>query len=119
MPPQEVPPVMPRGWVIKENLTRLALRTGSLGLQTASPTATRSVATEATNFTTDMGSLQQWRSIQAAYRIEFQRLTASVRQIAQTGGQDGQKTTERLSARALQGLRDRVKSITMDMDTLN
>ena len=102
--------VLPRGSAVraKENLTRPApLRTRSVGLQTASPAETRSVATQTANFTTDMGSLQPWRSIQAACRIELQ------------GPQHRIGTTARLSTSTLQGLHDRIKSITLDMDSLN
>ena len=77
-PPPEARPVLPRGSMIKENLTRLAaIETRSQGLQTASPTATRSVTTQTTCFTMDMGSLQQTRPIQRAYRMELQKARAS------------------------------------------
>ena len=100
VPPQEVRPVMTRGSVIKVNFTRLAaLGTRSLGLQTASLTATRSVATQTAIFTTNMGSLHH----SEADRIELQRLQHHISQtIAQTGGQD-QKTTELQYTTALQG----------------
>ena len=49
-------PVVPRGSMIQENVTRLAsIETRSLGLQTMSPTVTRSVKTQSTSFTTDKG----------------------------------------------------------------
>ena len=57
-----------------------------LGLQTAFPAETRSVGTHTSIFTTNMGTLQQWRSIQGALRVELHRLQHRVNFInAQVG----------------------------------
>ena len=98
MLPPAARPVLPRGSMVKENLTRLAtIETRSLGLQTASPTATRSVTTHTTSFTMHKGSLQQWRYIQGACRIELHRLQHRVSQIITQTRDPKQKAPERFS----------------------
>ena len=99
VPPSEVRFVLPRGSMIKENLTRVAaLGPSPQGPQTATPTTTR----QKHHFSMDLGSLQQWRSIQEACRIELQTLQAP--------HQSDYRTYL---------LHDRIKSFTLDMDAFN
>ena len=75
---------------MKDNSTRLAeLGTRSLGLQRAFPAEIRSMRTQTSICTTDMGTLQQWRSIQGAYWVELHRLQHRINFIiAQIGFQE-------------------------------
>ena len=75
--------VLPRGSVIQQNMTKLAIATRSTAAQTVNPgtdgrsllhwqtAATRSTATQTPNSVTDGRSLQQWRSIQGNMGSSF------------------------------------------------
>ena len=80
--PQEVRPVLRKGLVLRvqENSTRLA-ELGSFGLQTSLHAETRSVGSQTSIFSTHLGTMQQWRSIQGAYRVGLQRLQHPSRQL--------------------------------------
>ena len=64
-----------------------------------------------------MGSLQQWRSVQGAYRVELQRFPHRVRLRRLADKSRGQRNV--CPPVPLQGLRDRITSITLDMHTLD
>ena len=87
--------------------------------QTAFPAEIRSVGTQTSIFTTDMGTSQQWRSTQGAHGVELQRLQHRTNLIITQIGKLEQGATESLSTGALHGSQDRIKSITLDIDTLD
>ena len=92
--------------LVKENSTHLAeLGTRSLGSQTSI-------------HTTDIGTLQQWRSTHGAYRVELQRLQHRIDLLTGHVGKDEPGTPERQSTDDLQSLQARIRSITCDMDAL-
>ena len=80
---------------------------------------TRSTATETTNSSmTDGSSLQQWRSTQGTYFLEFRGFsTVSSRSLEQTRD-PGRKLLARSPAAALDQSRDRIRSISLDMNAL-
>ena len=118
-PTPETRSVLLRGSVIQQNMTGLAsIETRSRGLQTAALPTTRSADTQTTDFTTHKGSLQRWRSIEGKYWLELQRCQHRVKQIiVQTRDPNG-KLPDRAPIAALEELRDRIKSISLNMNSL-
>ena len=109
----EEPPVLPRGSValVQENITILAAQWCD-HKSTPKKVGTRSVGSPTSIFTTDLGTLQQWRSIQPAYRLELQRLQHRIHH-----QWDGARCSRApVSGRPAEfGIR----SITLDMDALD
>ena len=105
--------------LVKGNSTRLAqLGTRSVGSQASLEVETRSVGFQSSVFTTDLGTLQQWRSVQGAYRLESQGLQHRINFIIEeTGKEPG--AAERQSTDDLQSLHARIRSTTRDMDALD
>ena len=64
------------------------------------------------------GTLQQWRSIHAAYRVELQRLQHRVNFIIEDIGNEEPGAAGRQSTDDLQGLHIWISSITRDMDAV-
>ena len=104
---EETRSVPPRGSVIQQNMTKLA------------SIATRSTATQTTHSVTDGRSLQQSRSIQGKYWLDLQRLQHSVQQIFQRTREPSRKLPARSPTAVLEQLRDRIRSISLDMDALD
>ena len=101
---EETRSVPPRGSVIQQNMTKLA------------SIATRSTATQTTNSVTDGSSLQQSRSIQGKYWLDLQRLQHSIQQIFQRTREPSRKLPARSPTAVLEQLRDRIRSISLDMN---
>ena len=91
----------------------------SLGLQTSSHAERRSVGSQTSVFTANLGTLQQCRSTQGAYQVELERLQHRINFIIAQIGQQELGATERQSTIALQSLQDRITSITLDKDALD
>ena len=70
-------------------------------------------------FTTDLGTLQQWRSIQASYRLEIQRLQNRINFIIEDISKEEPGAAGRQSTVDLQNLQARIGSITRDMGALD
>ena len=72
-----------------------------------------------TNSATDGSSLQQWCSIQGKYWLELQRLQHSIQQILEQTRDTSRKLPARTPTAALEQLRDRIRSIFLDMNAFN
>ena len=77
---------------------------------------TRTVGSQTSIFTTDLGILQQWRSIQGAYLVELLRLQHRIYFIFAHIGKEEPGAAERQSTDDLQNLQDRIRSITCDTE---
>ena len=80
--------------------------------------ATRLLGSQTSICTADLGTLQQWRSTQAAYRADLQHLHQRINFIIEDIGKEGLAAAGRQSTDDLQELQTRIRSITRDMDAL-